>query len=190
MPDLPPDPIEPPFSDDEVWESLVARLTEDSPRDAADADAASPDSTSGTDGEADGEQAADEQGGDQVSGGVDGEQDNDEEDETSPPVGGAAVLPATPIIVWRGSSGDSDTGREAEDFTPPDPPPLPRTDVFTTAAWVGMLSGPGLLLTAGLVGLQIPGWLGVLAVLAFLSGAGILVARMRDEPPDDDGAVV
>jgi hypothetical protein len=187
MPDLPPDPIEPPFSDDEVWESLVARLTEDSPPDAESASPAGPAVADEADGEVDGEQAADPQERDD-----EGDDDPDPADEQGDlPAGGAAVLPATPIVVWRGSGGDSaETEREAEDFTPPDPPPLPRTDVFTTAAWAGALGGPGLLLTAGLLGWQVPGWLAVLAVVAFLGGGGILVARMRNEPPDDDGAVV
>jgi hypothetical protein len=46
---------------------------------------------------------------------------------------------------------------------------------------------------ATLAGLQLEGWVGFLAVMAFVAGFVTLVARMKDRPSDsdpDDGAVV
>ncbi|MGN6299714.1 MAG: hypothetical protein ACTHN8_01310 [Angustibacter sp.] len=77
-------------------------------------------------------------------------------------------------------------------YLPPDPPPLPRTDLFTGLAWAGVLLGPVFLLCAGLFWRDVSRlWLG-LAALAFIAGFVVLVLRLpptRDDS-DDDGAVV
>ncbi|HEX3003765.1 MAG TPA: hypothetical protein VHO27_06115 [Angustibacter sp.] len=77
-------------------------------------------------------------------------------------------------------------------YQPPDPPPLPRTDLFTGLAWAGVLLGPVFLLCAGLFWRDVSRlWLG-LAALAFIAGFVVLVLRLpsaRDDG-DDDGAVV
>ncbi|KQX64429.1 hypothetical protein [Angustibacter sp. Root456] len=77
-------------------------------------------------------------------------------------------------------------------YQPPEPPPLPRTDLFTGLAWAGVLLGPVFLLCAGLFWRDTSRlWLG-LAALAFIAGFAVLVLRLpptRDDG-DDDGAVV
>lgn len=79
-------------------------------------------------------------------------------------------------------------------FEPPPPPPLPSVDPVTRLAWAGALGGPLLLVLAALAGLPLSGWVGFLAVVAFMAGFVTLVARMKDRPPTDsgpdDGAVV
>jgi len=85
--------------------------------------------------------------------------------------------------------------RSREDhFEPPAPPPLPAIDPVTRFAWAGALGGPLVLVLAALAGLPLSGWVGFLALLAFMAGFVTLVARMQDRPPTDsgpdDGAVV
>jgi hypothetical protein len=85
--------------------------------------------------------------------------------------------------------------RDREDhFEPPPPPPLPSVDPVTRFAWAGVLGGPAVLFLAALAGLPLAGWVGVLALGAFMAGFVTLVARMQDRPPTDsgpdDGAVV
>ena len=77
---------------------------------------------------------------------------------------------------------------------PPPPPPLPDIDRVNRFAWAGALGGPLLLVLAALAGLQLDGWVGLLALLAFMAGFVTLVVRMKprndsDSGPDD-GAVV
>lgn len=87
--------------------------------------------------------------------------------------------------------------REREDqdhFEPPAPPPLPETDRITRFAWAGAVGGPLVLVAAALGGVPLSGWVGFLALVAFMTGFVTLVARMEERPPTDsgpdDGAVV
>ena len=93
--------------------------------------------------------------------------------------------PTSPVV-----RRDDDGGH----YEPPPPPPLPAMDRITRLAWTGALGGPLLLLLAALVGLELAGWVGLLAIGAFVAGFVTLVARMQDRPPTDtgpdDGAVV
>lgn len=79
-------------------------------------------------------------------------------------------------------------------FEPPPPPPLPSVDPVTRFAWAGVAGGPSALLLAALTGMSLSGWVGFLALVAFMAGFVTLVARMQDRPPTDsgpdDGAVV
>jgi hypothetical protein len=83
---------------------------------------------------------------------------------------------------------------DEEHFEPPPPPPLPEFDRITRYAWAGALGGPLVLVLAALLGVPLSGWVGFLALLAFMAGFVTLVARMLDRPPTDsgpdDGAVV
>jgi hypothetical protein len=101
-----------------------------------------------------------------------------------------------PVIIWRGSSEDIDAEIERaipdEHFVPPDPPPLPRADAITWAAWLGVVGAPLLLLLLIAFGVS-SGFVVAAAVAAFLAGLAILIGRMRShrDPFDpDDGAVV
>jgi hypothetical protein len=83
---------------------------------------------------------------------------------------------------------------DEEHFEPPPPPPLPSMDTVARFAWAGALGGPLLLVLAALAGVPLSGWVGFLALAAFMAGFVTLVARMKDRPPTDsgpdDGAVV
>jgi hypothetical protein len=78
-------------------------------------------------------------------------------------------------------------------FEPPEPPPLPiPADVFSRAAWAGLLGGPAIVIAGSMFGLG-SGVVGF-GLLAFIAGFIGLVARMKDRHDhlDDggDGAVV
>jgi hypothetical protein len=79
-----------------------------------------------------------------------------------------------------------------EGYVPPEPPPLPRGDLASRAAWAGVLGGPLFLLIAAIVWQSLPKMLLLAALAAFVGGFVTLVARMPSESPDepDDGAVV
>ncbi|WP_326752217.1 hypothetical protein OH738_29800 [Streptomyces hirsutus] len=90
------------------------------------------------------------------------------------------------------SENDFDDGDEGH-FVPPEPPPLPETDVTSKFAWLGVLGGPVLLLLAVLLGWEMTWWLTTLCIGGFLGGFATLVMRMRTDDEDDDpgrGAVV
>ncbi|SDC23017.1 hypothetical protein [Streptomyces prasinopilosus] len=90
------------------------------------------------------------------------------------------------------AEGDFDDGDEGH-FVPPEPPPLPETDVTAKFAWLGVLGGPVLLLLAVMLGWEMTWWLTTLCIGGFLGGFGTLVMRMRTDDEDDDpgrGAVV
>jgi hypothetical protein len=104
--------------------------------------------------------------------------------------------PDEPVIIWRGSTEDIEAEIERavpdEHFVPPEPPPLPRADAITWAAWVGAIGAPLLLVLLTALGVS-SGFVVVGAVAAFLGGVAILVSRMsshRDPFDPDDGAVV
>jgi hypothetical protein len=139
--------------------------------------------------------------------GVEGPSSNDpsddaSEDQSRPGAGldDAAPKPTRsedePVIIWRGSTEDIDAeiGRAIPDdrFVPPDPPPLPRADAITWAAWLGVIGAPLLLLLMTAFGVS-SGVVVTAAVAAFLAGLAILIGRMsnhRDPFDPDDGAVV
>lgn len=198
-----------PGGDDTAWEAIVAGLRHD-----ADAKrwSALSDTSQGTsaqgpvddddlseEGFAEG-RTANVDPGDEVGPGNDGDaNDGDTGNEASSRddaddegrAGPAAVIPPGPIVIWRGpTAGDEAIDPPDDDFHAPVPPPLPRTDAFTTAAWAAAVGGPLYLMLSAIVGLSGPRWAAFLAVGAFFLGAGVLVARMGSEPPEDDGAVV
>ncbi|MEU2901175.1 hypothetical protein ACWC4E_34930 [Streptomyces sp. NPDC001273] len=79
-------------------------------------------------------------------------------------------------------------------FVPPEPPPLPETDMTSRFAWLGVLGGPLLLLLAVLFGWYMTWWMTTLCIGGFLGGFATLVMRMRTDDEDEDdpgrGAVV
>ncbi|RKN42274.1 hypothetical protein [Streptomyces hoynatensis] len=84
---------------------------------------------------------------------------------------------------------------EEDHFIPPEPPPLPETDLSTKLAWVAVLGGPLLLIVAVLLQREMTWWIVTLGVGGFLGGFATLVTRLRDGRDDDwtdpgSGAVV
>lgn len=85
-------------------------------------------------------------------------------------------------------------GEDEDHFVPPEPPPLPETDLSTKMAWVAVIGGPLLLIGTVLLQRPVTWWIATLGIGGFLGGFAALVARMRDG--DDDwtdpgsGAVV
>ncbi|UER54612.1 hypothetical protein HJG43_08750 [Kineosporiaceae bacterium SCSIO 59966] len=93
----------------------------------------------------------------------------------------------------REAAARPDPDDEEEGFVPPEPPPLPRSDAITMAAWAGVLGSPLFFLLTALFWRDVPQLLILVAVGAFVAGFVTLVARMpsrRDPGDDDDGAVV
>jgi hypothetical protein len=85
----------------------------------------------------------------------------------------------------------ADANAEDEHYVPPPPPPLPRLAGATVLALVVMVISIVVLGFGRALGL--PGDLAFLAgVAGILIGAGLLVMRLRERPPeeDDDGAVI
>lgn len=80
-----------------------------------------------------------------------------------------------------------------EGYVPPEPPPLPRGDLVSTLAWIGVLGTPIFFLATALFWRTVPQLLIVAAIAAFVGGFVTLVVRMpedRDGDGWDDGAVV
>lgn len=110
---------------------------------------------------------------------------------------GGGTVSGTGTGAWSGS-GPRDWGPgedpDGDHFVPPDPPPLPETDLTTKLAWVAVLGGPLLLLGSVLFQQEMTWWIVTLGVGGFLGGFAALISRMRDG--DDDwtdpgsGAVV
>ena len=97
---------------------------------------------------------------------------------------------------WRARIEPGFTDASAEDdeehYVPPAPPPLPRLSGATIGALLIMSASLVVLILGSEFGL--PGDFSFLAgVAGILVGAGILIMRLRERPPDDeddDGAVV
>jgi hypothetical protein len=177
-------PATPPDGDDRsvdveaAWADIVSRWDSDDP--PVGAWPASEDTDEDTDGEAEGDTRDDVATADhEAADGV--------EDWALAPshVGGERVREAAEAPDLE----DDDT----EGYVPPEPPPLPRGDLYTMLAWGGVLGAPLFFLMTALFWRTVPQMLIVGAVAAFISGFVALVLRMpqnRDPDDRDDGAVV
>ncbi|MBL1066743.1 hypothetical protein [Streptomyces sp. 7-21] len=89
---------------------------------------------------------------------------------------------------WEAAEDDED-----DHFVPPEPPPLPSTDLTTKLAWIAVLGGPLLLFGTVLLQREMTWWIATLGIGGFLGGFATLVSRMRDgddEWPDPGGGAV
>jgi hypothetical protein len=80
-----------------------------------------------------------------------------------------------------------------EHYIPPEVPRVGLAEGPRGAAWLGLLGAPTLFVIALLTGFDVPQWLALFAVIAFLSSLGYLIFKMRgpdDNEPWDDGARV
>lgn len=103
-----------------------------------------------------------------------------EDDIVDEPINLIPMQPPAPIV-------------ESDDhFVPPEVPRVGLADGPRGAAWLGLLGAPTLFVLALLTGFDIPHWLSLFAVIAFLVSLGYLVFTMRghDDDPWDDGARV
>ncbi len=96
-------------------------------------------------------------------------------------------MPAAPVTPPAAPPPDPE-----DEFVPPEPPPLPTTDLIGRFAWAGVIGGP-LLLFLGVLAPGVVRPSAVIAgVVAFVAGFLTLVLRSPHEPEDgwDDGSVV
>lgn len=82
---------------------------------------------------------------------------------------------------------DYDTGDSGDRYIPPPLPPQPKLDPVAKAAWASLLGGPAYLLLSMLLGWQVPGWVQLVAIIAFIAGFLVLVIRLGDGPSRRDG---
>lgn len=99
-------------------------------------------------------------------------------------------LPAAPTPVGAEPTKQREPGWEEDRFVPPPPPPLPRVARDRMLAWAGLFGSPALLLTAVVLSVHLPSWIGYLLVAWFIGGFLYLVVQMPRGPrdPGDDGA--
>ncbi|MFI6702055.1 hypothetical protein ACIBJC_24320 [Streptomyces sp. NPDC050509] len=139
----------------------------------------------------------DDQGGQKADTGDAADTGEDSSSEAGKPVLGGSITFAPgvggPGIALPGAGGPRDyrlaepEDGNAEDeeghFVPPEPPPLPESDVTARFAWLAVIGGPVLMLVAVLLSWDMTWWLTTLCIGGFLGGFATLVARMD---PDDD----
>ena len=105
----------------------------------------------------------------------------------------AVVLPPhlalPPPIVWRAAPVQSPLPDER--YVPDPLPPLGRPKAPALVGWTGVLFAAVVVLAAGF-GVDLPTWLGYLAVSCFIVGSVVLLTQLpRHRPPDaGDGAVL
>ena len=94
------------------------------------------------------------------------------------------VVPSTPPVRPMAPAPD-------ERYVPDPLPPLARPRAPALVGWTGVLFAAAVVLAAGF-GLDLPRWLGWLAVTAFIVGSVLLLTQLpRHRPPDaGDGAVL
>lgn len=79
-------------------------------------------------------------------------------------------------------------------FEPPEAPPIPPTTPARAIAWFGVLAMPAVAIVlytlTAIFNFDVPKWVALLMVAAFVGGFAYLVATMRNEPGDgwDNGA--
>ncbi len=92
---------------------------------------------------------------------------------------------------WRARLRPTPSSDE-EHYVPPPAPPLPRLTGATVRALLVLVAALAVLAFGGMLGLG-PDLRFLLGVAGLLTGAGLLVMRLRDRPPgdeDDDGAML
>jgi len=106
----------------------------------------------------------------------------------------APVLPPRPELllppsVWR--VGPVVAPPPEEKYVPDPLPPLSRPGAPALVGWAGVLFAAVVVLAAGF-GVDLPAWLGWVAVTCFIAGAVVLLTQLpRHRPPDaGDGAVL
>ncbi len=104
-----------------------------------------------------------------------------------PPTRSELPLPTA----WRAGPVPQPVPAAAERYVPDPLPPLSRPGAPALVGWAGVLFAAVVVLAAGF-GLDLPAWLGWVAVTCFIAGAVVLLTQLpRHRPPDaGDGAVL
>ena len=123
-----------------------------------------------------------------------GEVNAAEERGEGPEAAEPAVLPVPPEppvlpLAWRAAPAPAPLPDER--YVPDPLPPLGRPGAPALVGWTGVLFAAVVVLAAGF-GVDLPTWLGYLAVSCFIVGAVVLLTQLpRHRPPDaGDGAVL
>ncbi|WP_017614359.1 hypothetical protein [Nocardiopsis salina] len=168
-----PDNREGTASDDEVWKDLVARFYDTASE--PDRDTASwPDAENIGHGDREDDSPANRIG-DLLASRSRRRDERDDRDEDS------------------AEEDEERAARRAEEeieghYEPPPPPPLLQGDKVGIAAWFGLLTAPVVLFGSAFLGISLPNWIMLAAVVAFLTSFVVLVLRMTDSrPPGDNG---
>lgn len=119
-------------------------------------------------------------------------------DTAVPLAGGQAAGGQDPDDATAASGGDEEVERrqpvdDEDRYVPPPPPPLPKLEPHKKLAWLGLIGGPLLLVSALFFAFELPTLLVMTAVAGFVGGFLTLVATMDDDVDPDDpdsGAVV
>lgn len=125
------------------------------------------------------------------------------DDPSAEPAGGTSpaaepaettVLPPRPVLPtsWRvGPSAPLEVPAADERYVPDPLPPLARPGAPALIGWAAVLFAAVVVLAAGF-GVDLPEWLGWLAVSCFIVGSVVLLTQLpRHRPPDaGDGAVL
>ncbi|GEM_PF-977068 len=102
--------------------------------------------------------------------------------------------PAGPGRPEEGANGFDDELEQLYDldelgdrYIPPLVPRQPGLDPVARGAWAALFGGPGYLFLATVLNWRLPGWAELAAVMAFVTGFVVLVARLGDGPSRRDG---
>ncbi|MGI3781393.1 MAG: hypothetical protein ACRYG2_11520 [Janthinobacterium lividum] len=118
---------------------------------------------------------------------------NTTEEREGPDTTEVVVLPTRPVlpkpVPWR--TGPVAPPLPDERYVPDPLPPLGRPGAPALVGWTGVLFAAVVVLAAGF-GVDLPTWLGWLAVSSFFVGSVVLLTQLpRHRPPDaGDGAVL
>jgi hypothetical protein len=105
----------------------------------------------------------------------------------SEPVSARPAAPERPASPPRGKRPHPLVDDDDDHFVPDPPPPPPRADLWGRLGWGGVLGGPLALLLSALLSWSPPRFLLLLFAVAFVGGMVILILRMKDRAPVDDG---
>lgn len=97
------------------------------------------------------------------------------------------------VSVIRLDTDDAEAEEDEDHYVRPDPPALPKGDIWTKGAWVVMLAALAYPILGLVLEWHMPGWSIALAVVAFVAGIVTHVMRLRNPHAGDDsdnGAVV
>jgi hypothetical protein len=114
--------------------------------------------------------------------------DDEQAAQEAPEIPDLPDVTAPATAGWRGHETEMDWAWSTDDdhYVPPEPPPIPRPSALTVLALVLMLIGLFLLVAPGVIGLSTRVATPV-ALISAAVGIGLVVLRIRQSQPPDDG---